>query len=184
MLSEIYYGDDTLNDRVATIKERAGACVGNLYQTLTWEDLSRASTTILEIEKWDTMVLHDTRVYVKMDLLYRRSNGNIVIVDWKTGKEDDFSDQLILYASYVREHYRIPLEQIEIRVEYLLTGKNKEFTATEEDIRKVEENVGRYIEEMRSCVADEYYNRPKDMSYYADAFATSVPRLQLSGGMQ
>jgi CRISPR/Cas system-associated exonuclease Cas4 (RecB family) len=128
--------------------------------------LSRASTTILEIEKWDTMMLHDTRVYVKMDLLYRRSNGNIVIVDWKTGKEDDFSDQLILYASYVREHYRVPLEQIEIRVEYLLTGKHKEFVATEEDIRKVEENVGRYIEEMRSCVADEYYNRPKEISYF------------------
>lgn len=54
MLSEIYYGDDTLNDRIATIRERAGACVGNLYRTLTWEDLSRASTTILEIEKWDT----------------------------------------------------------------------------------------------------------------------------------
>ena len=33
MLSEIYYGDDTLNDRIATIKERASACVGNLYQT-------------------------------------------------------------------------------------------------------------------------------------------------------
>ncbi|WP_315794749.1 PD-(D/E)XK nuclease family protein [Paenibacillus sp. BIC5C1] len=166
MLSEMYYGDDTLSDRIATIKERASACVGNLYQTLTWEDLSRASTDILEIEKWDTMMLHDTRVYVKMDLLYRRSNGNIVIVDWKTGKEDDFSDQLMLYASYVREHYRVPLEQIELRVEYLLTGTHREFTATEEDILKVEENVGRYIAEMRSCVDDEYYNRPKDVSYF------------------
>ncbi|WP_339276455.1 PD-(D/E)XK nuclease family protein [Paenibacillus sp. FSL W8-0426] len=166
MLSEMYYGDDTLQERIGTIKERITACVNSLYDTLTWEDLARASTQILEIEKWDTMMLHDTRVYVKMDLLYRRGNGNIVIVDWKTGKEEDFSDQLLLYAAYVREHYRVPLEQIELRVEYLLNGTYKQYAATQEDLARAEEKVGRYIEEMKSCVADEYYNRPKDISFF------------------
>ncbi|MEN1988353.1 PD-(D/E)XK nuclease family protein [Paenibacillus hubeiensis] len=166
MLSEMYYGDDTLQERIGTIKDRITACVNSLYDTLTWEDLARASTQILEIEKWDTMMLHDTRVYVKMDLLYRRGNGNIVIVDWKTGKEEDFSDQLLLYAAYVREHYRVPLEQIELRVEYLLNGTHKQYAATQEDLARAEEKVGRYIEEMKSCVADEYYNRPKDISFF------------------
>ncbi|CAH1218669.1 PD-(D/E)XK nuclease family protein [Paenibacillus sp. JJ-223] len=166
MLSEMYYGDDTLQERIGTIKDRITACVNSLYDTLTWEDLARASTQILEIEKWDTMMLHDTRVYVKMDLLYRRGNGNIVIVDWKTGKEEDFSDQLLLYAAFVREHYRVPLEQIELRVEYLLNGTHKQYAATQEDLARAEEKVGRYIEEMKSCVADEYYNRPKDISFF------------------
>lgn len=166
MLSEMYYGDDTLQERIGTIKDRITACVNSLYDTLTWEDLARASTQILEIEKWDTMMLHDTRVYVKMDLLYRRGNGNIVIVDWKTGKEEDFSDQLLLYAAYVREHYRVPLEQIELRVEYLLNGTHKQYAATQEDLARAEEKVGRYIEEMKSCVADEYYNRPKDILFF------------------
>jgi len=166
MLSEMYYGDDTLQERIGTIKDRISACVNSLYDTLTWEDLARASTQILEIEKWDTMMLHDTRVYVKMDLLYRRGNGNIVIVDWKTGKEEDFSDQLLLYAAYVREHYRVPLEQIELRVEYLLNGTHKQYAAAQEDLARAVEKVGRYIEEMKSCVADEYYNRPKDISFF------------------
>ncbi|MCZ4149596.1 hypothetical protein BZG21_34860, partial [Escherichia coli] len=152
MLSEMYYGDDTLQERIGTIKDRITACVNSLYDTLTWEDLARASTQILEIEKWDTMMLHDTRVYVKMDLLYRRGNGNIVIVDWKTGKEEDFSDQLLLYAAYVKEHYRVPLEQIELRVEYLLSGTHKQYAATQEDLARAEEKVGRYIEELKSCV--------------------------------
>lgn len=166
MLSEIYYGDDTLNSRIATIKQRQEECIRHLYDTLTWKEVTRRDMKILEIEKWDTMILFDTKVYVKMDLLYRKPDGTVVIVDWKTGREDDFSDQLYLYASYVQEKYNIPLEKIQIRVEYLVTGEHKEYRITSEDIAKVEQSIGRYIEEMKSCLDDDYYNRPKPESFF------------------
>ncbi|MDP4099056.1 PD-(D/E)XK nuclease family protein [Paenibacillus sp. P96] len=166
MLSEIYYGEEALRDRISIINDRRRAIVRNLYTSAAWKELSAGGARVVEAEKWDTMLLHDTKVYVKMDLLYRRQNGEMVIVDWKTGKEGDFSDQLYLYASYVREKYNIPLEQLELRVEYLVTGECETYKPVQEDIAKVEENVGRYIEEMKSCLDDEYYNRPKPMSFF------------------
>jgi len=166
MLSEIYYGDDTLNSRIATIRQRQEECVSHLYDNKTWQEITGSKVNILEIEKWDTMILFDTKVYVKMDLLYRKEDGTVVIVDWKTGREDDFSDQLYLYASYVQEKYNMPLEQIQIRVEYLVSGEHQEYSVTREDISKVEQNIGRYIEEMRSCLDDDYYNRPKPETYF------------------
>ncbi|MFB5763904.1 RecB family exonuclease [Paenibacillus medicaginis] len=166
MLSEIYYGEETLHDRISIINDRRRAIVRNLSASATWKELSAGRAQVVEVEKWDTMLLHETKVYVKMDLLYRRQNGEMVIVDWKTGKEGDFSDQLYLYAAYVREKYNIPLEQLELRVEYLVTGESEAYKPEQEEIAKVEENVGRYIEEMKSCLDDEYYNKPKPMSFF------------------
>ncbi|WP_411349162.1 RecB family exonuclease [Paenibacillus sp. WLX2291] len=166
MLSEVYYGDDTLSSRISTIRERQQECVRHLYATRTWQEVSQPGMNILEIEKWDHLILFDTKVYVKMDLLYRRPDHNVVIVDWKTGREDDFSDQLYLYASYVQEKYNLPLDQIVIRVEYLVTGDHQEYSVTREDIDRVERNIGSYIQEMKSCLDDDYYNRPKPETFF------------------
>lgn len=177
MLAEMYYNDDALPERIAKIKERQHAVVHNLYQSETWKDLKQSGTRLVEAEKWDTMLIHDTKTYVKMDLLYRKDNGHMVIVDWKTGREGDFSDQLYLYASYVREMYNIPLEQLEIRVEYLMTGEHNMYRPTQGDIELVETNVARYIEEMKSCLDDDYYNRPKPESFF-----TPMPSHRACGG--
>ncbi|NMP09228.1 PD-(D/E)XK nuclease family protein [Paenibacillus polymyxa] len=177
MLAEIYYDDEVLPERIARIKERQHAVVHNLYRTAVWRELQQGQARIVEVEKWDTMLLHETKVYVKMDYLYRRDNGDMVIVDWKTGKEGNFSDQLFLYASYVQEHYQLPLEKIEVRVEYLMTGEHEVYRPTPEDIDKVVGNVGRYIEEMKSCLDDDYYNRPKPESFF-----TPMPSRRVCGG--
>ena len=177
MLSEIYYDeDDKLKDRISSIKSRMQTVVDKLYHTRTWKEVESGAAHIMEIEKWDHMILHDTRVYVKMDVLYRNEQGHIVIVDWKTGKENDFTDQLYLYALYVHEHYNVPYEHIEMRVEYLLTGECETYQATQQDIDKVSASTLRYIEEMKSCLADDYYNRPKDISFF-----TPMPSRRVCG---
>jgi len=62
---------------------------------------------VLEAEKLNTMIVNASKVYVKMDLLYRIGE-RYVIVDWKTGKEkEDHSTQLFQYAKYVSEHYGV-----------------------------------------------------------------------------
>ncbi|MDO7907120.1 PD-(D/E)XK nuclease family protein [Paenibacillus sp. JX-17] len=176
MLSEIYYEDERLDDRIALIRERQQACVEHLYTSQSWKDVTSRDCSILEIEKWDTMTLYDTKVYIKMDLLYRRSGGNLVIVDWKTGREDDFTDQLYLYAAYVQDKYNVPLEQIELRVEYLVSGEHQDYTVTREDIEAVENRVRYEIEEMKVCLADNYYNRPKEISFF-----TPMPSRRVCG---
>lgn len=178
MLAEMYYQEeDKLRDRIMIIKERLGSVSQHLYTSETWSELQRSGSQIVEVEKWDTMLLHETKTFVKMDLLYRRSNGRMVIVDWKTGKKEDFTDQLYLYASYVRDTYNLPLQDIELRVEYLATGEQETYQATSEDIQRVELQVGRDLDEMKSCLEDEYYNRPRPMSYF-----TPMPSRRAWGG--
>ncbi|MFD1136278.1 PD-(D/E)XK nuclease family protein [Paenibacillus sp. TCA20] len=167
MLSEMYYDEDAkLQNRITSIKARMETVAGKLYESRTWKEIQSGIAHIMEVEKWDHMILHDTKVYVKMDVLYRNEKGHIVIVDWKTGKEDNFTEQLYLYAAYVHEHYNIPYEHIELRVEYLLTGISESYQASQAEIDEVIAKVGREIEEMKSCLADDYYNRPKEIGYF------------------
>ncbi len=167
MLFEMYYLGYIQPERIQTIKERMQACIPGFFATKTWKELTETQgIQIVEIEKWDTMIVHETKVYVKMDLLFRTPEGKLVIVDWKTGKEDDFRDQLNLYALYASRHYNVPLDQIEVRIEYLLTGQHESYTVTEEDVEAVKLKIQIDVEEMRSCVEDTYYNRPKPMAFF------------------
>ena len=71
-------------------------------------------------------------------MLYIDNSGNCIIVDWKTGKYDeDHEEQLLVYSLYVMEKYKIPVENIRGRIEYLLTGENVEFNVTNEDIEAI-----------------------------------------------
>lgn len=166
MLSEIYYEGEIPKARLEQIRQRLPLAVKHFFESLTWKELTTHSQSrILEIEKWDTLVLHGTKTYIKMDLLYFVQD-KLIIVDWKTGKEDDFLNQLLLYAMYASEHYHIPLGQIELRVEYLLTGEHERIVPKIEEITKMKQKVKHYLTEMKRCIADEIDHRPKDISFF------------------
>lgn len=58
-----------------------------------------------------------------------------------------------------------------------MTGEHEVYRPEQEDIDKVVGNVGRYIEEMKSCLDDDYYNRPKPESFF-----TPMPSRRACGG--
>ena len=54
--------------------------------------------------------------------MYRTSGGRLVIVDWKTGRQEDHNlEQVALYGLYAHEKHNTP-EGITVRLEYLETG--------------------------------------------------------------
>jgi len=76
----------------------------------------------LSVEDKASFVIGGVEVLLRMDLAYRRSDGRVVIVDWKTGRgEGRFSEvQLAGYALYAaRQGWVASPEEIETELAYL-----------------------------------------------------------------
>jgi CRISPR/Cas system-associated exonuclease Cas4 (RecB family) len=79
----------------------------NFFQSPTLaEALAAGRDAWLTIEDLSSYMIGDVPVYLRMDLAFRNRDGQVVIVDWKTGqREGRFSEvQLAGYALYASEN--------------------------------------------------------------------------------
>lgn len=79
------------------------------------------------------------------------------------GESDDDRQQLALYAYYVQQKYRVPLEQIEVYNEYLLSGKRKKYSFTDFDMENILHTFQYSVLEMKKYQADIFSNEPVDL---------------------
>ncbi|MFD2670003.1 PD-(D/E)XK nuclease family protein [Marinicrinis sediminis] len=167
MLSELYYDGEIPPERRDSIRTRLAACTQNFFQSKTWQDMThQPRSKVREIEKWDTFQLHETNVYVKMDMLYTIGEDQWIIVDWKTGNEDQFDDQLLLYAMYVHETYEVPLSQIRCRVEYLSSGTSRELQPSADQLTRLSAKIEHDLQEMKTCLMDPALNIPRPITFF------------------
>ncbi|WP_300902585.1 PD-(D/E)XK nuclease family protein [uncultured Clostridium sp.] len=95
MLQEYYYGGSISKENGDKIKEDVKVCIDNLFICKTFDRLSSLTTVkIIEIDEtgFDNCLFIDgVKLYFKVDLIYEEENGEVWVVDWKTGKysEDD-----------------------------------------------------------------------------------------------
>jgi len=81
----------------------------------------------LPIETLDTFDMEGDRVHVKLDAAFRRPDGRVEIVDWKTGRRDRGADggdrfQLACYALYALEKGWVDRAEEIVTVEYALAS--------------------------------------------------------------
>ena len=174
MMQEVYY-DGKLNPAlVEEYKERMHTIFENFLRSETFLQLisNTKSLRLGEPEQFRSMQIDEMPVFVVMDFhYYDETEEKWVIVDWKTGGEsDDDRQQLALYAYYVQEKYRVPLENIEVYNEYLKTGQRKTYKLTHFDIENTLHTFKRSIMEMKKYQADILTNEPID---YGDFKQTS-----------
>jgi CRISPR/Cas system-associated exonuclease Cas4 (RecB family) len=77
----------------------------------------------LALEDLQEFPVDGTRVYVKMDLAFRKPDGGVVILDWKTGRSRPRPEglQLGTYALYGVERWGLAPEQMQVVVVNLST---------------------------------------------------------------
>jgi hypothetical protein len=179
MLHEMYYGETLPESLVTLIREKIEPCVRNLFLSETYRELhSRDDIEIVEAEQMKTTPFENERMYVIPDLLYKRGDGSYVIVDWKTGKEyEQNEDQTLLYAMYAIEHYNVPIEKVEIRLEYLLSGTHKNIVPNPSKMEQTRQWVRDSIESMKSLLENEQQNKPLDEAF----FVTTPDRFKCKG---
>ncbi|WP_324727800.1 PD-(D/E)XK nuclease family protein [Lysinibacillus fusiformis] len=167
MMQEIYYTGKLPADLVQDYKERIKLVFEHFLMSETFQQITsqRGSLRIGEPEQFRSMKINEIQVFVVMDFHYfNELTDKWVIVDWKTGGEsDDDRQQLALYAYYVQQKYRVPLEQIEVYNEYLLTGKRKKYSFSDFDMDNILHTFQYSVLEMKKYQADIFSNEPVEL---------------------
>ena len=166
MLLEYYYDGKLEREDILEIKERIEQCVENIFESKTFFDINKGEyLDILEVDEgnFDYFFHEGVKVFALIDLLYLDNDRNIVIVDWKTGKQNEEDrEQLLVYLLYVMEKYNVPVEKVKGRVEYLLQGEHVEYSFTNEDVEHIRNRISLEINVINALLVDEKNNIPKD----------------------
>ncbi|MDU1854663.1 MAG: PD-(D/E)XK nuclease family protein, partial [Clostridium baratii] len=166
MLLEYYYDGKLEREEILEIKERIEQCVENIFESKTFFDINKGEyLDILEVDEgnFDYFFHEGVKVFALIDLLYLDNDRNIVIVDWKTGKQNEEDrEQLLVYLLYVMEKYNVPVEKVKGRVEYLLQGEHVEYSFTNDDVEHIKNRISLEINVINALLVDENNNIPKD----------------------
>ena len=164
MLHEFYYGKGPGQELLDRINDRITRCAQGLAGSVTLKELADSTSELLACEQFDTFVLHHTQVYAVPDVMYRTSGGRLVIVDWKTGRQEDHNlEQVALYGLYAHEKHNIPPEGITVRLEYLETGSCVEHSLNEEMLAEVREQAQASMAAMLAYLDDVDLNKAKPL---------------------
>lgn len=176
MLHEMYYYNHLPDKTVAVIKDRMNICMDHLLKSESLNELIHTpGHEIIEMEQLNDIYLDNIKIYVKLDLLYRHADGRFIIVDWKTGKEDErIEEQLHLYAYYLHHERHLPLDKIEIRTEYLLSGNCERTTVTEADLEQLEMKIYNSMDGMRDHLENVEQNQPKPAAEFTGTANTYI----------
>lgn len=162
MLHEMYYGGGLPPQRVEQIKERIEACVDGFISSRSLAELQEdGQIEIKEIEELNHFYISGEKIYVKLDMLYKKPDGTWVISDWKTGLESDKNEQqMLLYALFLHDQYKVPYHRMEIRLEYLLPGECVIPKIASEEVERIEVEVTDSIKQMKAYLEDPVRNVP------------------------
>ncbi|MFX3623502.1 MAG: PD-(D/E)XK nuclease family protein [Ectobacillus sp.] len=169
LLRELVYGEAVEKSKIADLTERLRQSLEALYENESFQKAMFAQNIYLyEAEQFHSFRLHDIKVYIVMDLLYKDENvGRWFIIDWKTGRESkEDRNQLALYSLYLHEKYHIHHEKIEIRNEYLASKTQHISTISTADLERANEIMLLSVNQMLQYVADVEQNQPVDLKYF------------------
>ncbi|MEB3101908.1 PD-(D/E)XK nuclease family protein [Ferviditalea candida] len=162
MLHEMYYGGGLSPQRVGQIKERIEACVDGFLSSRSLVELQGVDgIEIKEIEELNQFYISGEKIHVKLDMLYQKADGTWIIADWKTGLESDKNEQqMLLYALFLHDQYKVPYDRIEIRLEYLLSRECVTPKIAIEEVERIEAEVMDSIRQMKAYLEDPVRNIP------------------------
>ena len=169
MLQEYYYDGKLDKDDINKIKDRIESCTENFLRCKTYLDIKGADIQILEVDegKFEYIIVHNVKIFALIDTLYIDSEGNYVIVDWKTGAIGEHDrEQLLVYVLYVMKKYNVSLEKIKGRVEYLNLGKNQEFSFGDKDIIYIKDRIKEDLNVIDAFLEEKEANKPKPKEYF------------------
>jgi hypothetical protein len=116
---------------------------------------------------FSTFTLNGVKVFAIPDFAYLEADGSPVVVDWKTGKaRDGYDEQVLGYALYVTQRYRLPLEKVRASLVYLNDGVEQQVQVDRDAVEGFKVRFSESVARMRSLLADPVSNTPKDESSF------------------
>lgn len=169
---EVYYKQVSEVD-VDEMKEKATVCVNNFVDSdrFKWvmsEGVKFKEAWIIEPPGFGETVIEGSKAYAKFDFMHR-GDDEILIFDWKTGKEDNekYLNQLRAYSFWASYHLEIEPHKITPVIAYLYPEYSEvECHFDDDSYHAFAETVRAQIEEMKSYCVDPAENIPKDKEQF------------------
>lgn len=112
----------------------------------------------LPIDELGSFLWEGTPVFAAPDFAYRQGEG-AVLVDWKTGRPRPADqEQLLGYALYAMETWKVPAGKVECRVVYLPSMREEEVVAGEAELQGFAGRMEGSIEKMLALLSDRERN--------------------------
>ena len=146
---------------------QAKTCVENFYHLPLLNQLKNLdSSEWLELEELNSFQIDGCKIWVSLDACYR-SDDQIVLLDWKTGKSDeaDHSLQMGIYAMYASEKWGIKPDQILLKEVFLATGKTREYDSKSLDLDGVQSYVKESIQQMQTLLSRPAQNLAEEINF-------------------
>lgn len=164
--SELYYHQFEQID-YDTVHSKISRCLTNfingpIYNWLFMKAINNKENWMIEPEGYGETRLNGLKAYCKMDFLFP-VDGHIYIMDWKTGKKDQFkhSNQLIGYAAAASNNFNIPWNIIFPKIVYLHPDFDElEIVLKKNDLEEFYKKVGQQTLLMYSYCSDKDKNIP------------------------
>jgi CRISPR/Cas system-associated exonuclease Cas4 (RecB family) len=145
------------------VAARVERCLRRFYASSLFERLrSLAPDHWLATEELRQFVLpigeEGIRVWVQLDLAFRDEEGNVVIVDWKTGNSrygaEDHRTQLTCYALYATQAWRVRIDQVRLVEFHLQSGEATHHEPSQADVDAVRAFIQGSVLDMRGLLAN------------------------------
>ncbi len=133
-----------------------------------WPRLARSLKPVqwLEVDAgadYSTFTLQGVKVFAIPDFAYVDEDGAPVVVDWKTGKvREGYEEQVLGYALYVSQRYRLPLEKVRASLVYLNDGVEHQVQVDQSAVEGFMARFSASVERMRGLLANATTNTPRE----------------------
>jgi hypothetical protein len=165
--SSDFYGqplDQKLLDRC---QKSIGTCLNNWWKSevraqvlashqADWQHLKKPGNTAKDYNEWK---LEGFKIYSPLDFYFKQGTF-LHILDWKTGRPKNHSEQLSVYALFASQKLKIPLEQITVQaVELLIDAPSIPRPINASELQSTRDMIIREVEDERSLMQVEESNR-------------------------
>lgn len=177
---EIYYNQVEEIDK-KSVNTKIDECLNNFinsptYSWLFMKAIINRDNWMIEPGGYGETRLDGLKAYCKMDFLFP-VDDHIYILDWKTGKKDEFKhkNQLIGYAAAASSNFDIPWKVIFPKIIYLHPKFDElEIILKEEDLHVFFQKVKNQTQEMQSLCSDVENNIPLPIDNFSKTPSTNI----------
>jgi hypothetical protein len=155
------YSINVTRDRWKDIYNNVEQCLKNFYASEIFATIrSTDPARWLPIEQLDRFDFEGTPVWVVMDFAMQGPDGEITIVDWKTGRRGKSMDmiQLLCYGLYAHTTWDVPIERVKCHLQYLSTNETEVCTVNSTNIETVKRVMQQSISQMKNLLRDPVEN--------------------------
>jgi len=119
----------------------------------TWKNLPSGPAA-------DSFSVEGVKVWVKIDFAYRKHDGSIFLIDWKSGNSNNKPEptQLNTYGYYASQVWDIPEEKIHLTAYNVNQDERYDRTFSKEEKQETREKILNSVENMKGMLADEEAN--------------------------